>query len=199
MSTLSDIHDAIRVARGKRSKELRFALNRADRKLDRLGIGYTKYFTNIKFSEVLNYCRFEVHENDIFTVGGRVFRQKRGVAIGGTCSAQAAIVKLWSSEHNGYPALTPQALDPAGLHPGSLPVFGRYPFRYVDNLVGVKCMSTPLQSIVENFQHIYGPQLQPKAAGTKRKTLLAQLHVTQNLSPQMSMGTAQQYTHALPI
>ena len=90
--------------------------------------------------------------NDIFTLGGRVLRQKRGVAIGGTCGAQLAITTLWASHNRGYPALPPQRTNAASQHLGSLTV---HPFRYVDNLVGVKYTSTPLTDILHNFQHIY--------------------------------------------
>ena len=121
---------------------------------------------------MLNFVTFDTMHNDVFTVGGRVLRQKRGVAIGGTCSAQMAITTLWSSEHTGYPAVTTQCTDAEGQHPGVLPV---HPFRYVDNLVGVKYVSTPLSGILANFQHIYALKLQEEAQGPEIKTLLAQL------------------------
>ena len=66
---------------------------------------------------------------------GLVYRQIRGIAIGGTGSAQLANITLYNAEEKGYPAHTPVPLDPLGLHPGDLPV---HPYRYVDNLVGVK-------------------------------------------------------------
>ena len=94
--------------------------------------------------------------NDFFTVGGRVLRQKRGVAIWVTCSAQLAITTLWASEHTGYPAVTQQCTDAEGQHPSVLPV---HPFKYVNNLLGVKYVSTPLSEILANFQHIYALKL----------------------------------------
>ena len=136
--------------------------------------------------------------NDIFTVGGRVLHQKRGVAIGGTCSAQLAITTLWDAEHAGYPAVTPQRADHAGQHPGLLPV---HPFRYFDNLVGIKYQSTPLQDILLNFQHIYGLSLQEEAQGPKIKTLLSQLQIerTDTDTPHVQMRMARQHTADLPI
>ena len=49
LQALSDFHNTVKAATGKRGKELLFAINRLDRKLDRMGTGYGRYFTNIKF------------------------------------------------------------------------------------------------------------------------------------------------------
>ena len=169
-----------------------------DGNLDRVGTGYTKYFANITFQVALDFVRYDVLYNDIFTVGGRVLRQKRGVAIGGTCSAQLAITTLWAAEHAGYPAITPVNGDGQGQHPGLLPV---HPFRYVDNLVGVKYRSTFLDDILLNCQHICGLKLQKEAEGPSLKTLLSQLQVlqTNDEPPHIQMRMAQQYAPELPI
>ena len=94
ITALKKFHQLVLEARGKRGKQYIFAINRVDRKLDRVGTGYTKYFTNITFQDLLDFVRYDVLYNDIFTVDGRVLRQKRGVAIDGTCSAQLAITTL---------------------------------------------------------------------------------------------------------
>ena len=51
-------------------------------------MGYAENFDTFTFSEVLAFAKYEVEKNDLFVVGDRVFRQIRGVAIGGTLSAQ---------------------------------------------------------------------------------------------------------------
>ena len=118
-----------------------------------------------------------------------MMRQKRGVAIGDTCSAQLAITTLWASEHKGYPALTPQSTDTARQHPGFLPV---HPFCYIDNRDRVKYTSTALTDILHNFQHIYGLSLQGEAQGPVLKTLCSQLQVLQEspAPPQILMRMA---------
>ena len=84
-------------------------------------------------ADVLAFCEFDIYHNDIFYVESKFYRQKRGLAIGGTGSAQMASICLVMSEHRGYPCLPPLALDKEGQHPCDLPV---HPFRFRDNLVG---------------------------------------------------------------
>ena len=45
-------------------------------------------------------------------MGGSVYRQIRGIAIGGTGSAQLGNITLYNAEEKGYPAHTPIPLDP---------------------------------------------------------------------------------------
>ena len=52
-STLKQLHDMLVKKRGKRGRELLFAINRFDRKRDRLGTGYGKYYANLSYSDVL--------------------------------------------------------------------------------------------------------------------------------------------------
>ena len=44
------------------------------------------------WTDFSNYLKFDLFFNDIFVLGGQVMRQKRGVAIGGMCSAQCASI-----------------------------------------------------------------------------------------------------------
>jgi len=174
LASLQELHDLVLKARGKRGKCLLFAINRHDRKLDRMGTGYHRFFTNLSFPEVMTFCRFDVLKNDVFVVGSSVMRQKRGIAIGGTGSAQLANADLFVREHKFYPLTDPVALDDSGLHPGDLPV---HPFRYVDNIVGAKRVSTPLASILDNFQSLYGLRLQEEGEGNMLTTLETTLSV----------------------
>ena len=57
------------------------------RKLDCLGRAYASEFHHIKMPDIMDSMGFDVYLNEM---GSRVAKQKRGVAIGGLCSAQAA-------------------------------------------------------------------------------------------------------------
>ena len=196
LSALEEFHSLVVAAGERRGKSLRFAINRQDRKLDRIGTGYEKYFTNITWEEVLNFCKFDVLKNDIFTMGGSVYRQIRGIAIGGTGSAQLANITLYNAEEKGYPACTPVPLDPLGLHPGDLPV---HPYRYVDNLVGVKRRDTPLISIQENFEHIFGIGLQPEDEGLSIPSLLSELTIHNTSPPYIDLTMANKHSPHVPL
>lgn len=74
----------------------------------------------------------------------------------------------------GYPSLTPVPLDPTSQHPSDLPV---HPYRYVNNICGVKGKDTPLHSILENFQHVCLIQLQEEPEGNTLVTLLSELSI----------------------
>ena len=64
-------------------------------------------------------------------------------------------------------------------HPSNLPV---HPYRYVDNICGIKRKDTTLQSILENFQHMYGIQPQEESQGNKLVTLLSELSIEERES-----------------
>ena len=66
ITALEKFHQLVLDARGKRGQQYFFAINRVDRKLYRVGTGYTKYFTNITFRDVLDFVRYDVLYNDIF-------------------------------------------------------------------------------------------------------------------------------------
>ena len=135
-----------------------FAINRVDRKLDRVGTGYERYFTNITFSDVARFCKFDICHNNIFTMGSTVLRQVRGIAIGGTGSAQLANISLFVAEHHHYPWITPTALDPSGVHVGDLPV-------------------------QENFEAMFNIRLQEEGEGTTLTTLRSELTLGQKPDP----------------
>ena len=197
LQAIKDLHAEVVKARNKRGQDLRFAVNKLDSHLDRLGTGYSKYFYNLTFQQVFDFCHFDVLHNDLFTVGSAVFRQKRGVAIGGTGSAQMAIANLFMCELRGYPAYTPVPTDSYHMHPADLPV---HPFRYVDNLVGIKRRDTPLEDIQSNFEHIYGLRLQPESEGFSLVTLEAELYITcQHDVPHVRMRYADKRGTNVPI
>ena len=61
------LHDLRQWGRGQ-GHELRFAINRLVRKLDRLGLGVSACYTNIKWSEVQQFLLFDIYRNDYFVV-----------------------------------------------------------------------------------------------------------------------------------
>ena len=113
-------------------------------------------------ADVVSFFEFDIYHNDIFYFGSKVFGQKRGLAIEGTGSAQMASICLFMSGHQGYPCLPPLPFDKEGQHPCDLPV---HPFRFRDNLVGVKYKSTPIENIPRGFEHIYNILLQVENVG----------------------------------
>ena len=56
---------------------LKFAIHKRNRKLDRVGPAYCDEFHVLSMEEVTRYILFDVQHNNIFTVGGTFFRQKR--------------------------------------------------------------------------------------------------------------------------
>ena len=113
---------------------LTFAVNRIDRKLDRIGSGSPELYHNIDIDQVLRYVYFDVFCNDAFVFSNWVLRQKRGLAIGGPCSSQLASAKCMLSEHLHFPLYMPFApIAPGNTHPCHLPA---KPGRFRDNIWG---------------------------------------------------------------
>ena len=174
LKSVQELHDLVVRTRRGRGKQLLFAVNRHDKKLDRIGTGYHRFFTNLNFQQVMRFCQFDIHCNDVFTVGSSVLRQVRGIAIGGTGSAQFANIDLFMQEQKFYPLTNPLRLDSSNLHPGDLPV---HPFRYMDNLVGVKRTATPISDVMHVFEDIYGLGLQEEGEGSTLITLESELQI----------------------
>ena len=90
---------------------------------------YGDMFTNLSGTDVSQYLHFGLFENDLFLLGTRVLRQKRGVAIGGVLSAQCASLYGMYRE---YWWLKQRGGSRAWVHiPGLL----AQPFRFRDNIV----------------------------------------------------------------
>ena len=138
---LLKFHEILVKKRGKQGKELLFAINRFDRKLDMLGTGYGKYFTNLSFSDAAAFCHYDIYQNDFFVFCNRVMRRKRGLAIGGTGNAQLASITLSVAEELYYPRITPVPLDSTGHHPCDLPM---HRARFRDDIIGMKRAQIPL-------------------------------------------------------
>ena len=111
------------------------------------------------------------------------------------CSAQMASICLFMSEHKGYPCLPPLALDEGGQHPCDLPV---HPFRFRDNLVGVKHRSTPIECIQRGFEHIYNIPLQVENVGQTLTSLESDLYIARDATGTNFVGARMACKTSLP-
>ena len=194
---LLKFHEILVKRRGKRGKELLFAINRFDRKLDRLGTGYGKYFTNLSFSDVAAFCTYDIYQNDLFVFCNRVMRQKWGLAIGGTGSAQLASITLSVAEELYYPCITPVPLDSIGHHPCDLPV---HLARFRDNIIGLKGAETPVADIQANLEAVYALNLKVENEGDIVKTLEGMLSLEyHNVRPYIRISRPPRTDTAAPI
>ena len=81
------------------------------------------------------------------------------------------------SEIKGYPAWVPLANDSRGHHPCDLSV---HPFRFRDNLVGLKYSSAPLSAIQQVFEHIHNILLQIENEGPTLTSLESDLYLSKD-------------------
>ena len=54
------------------------------------GGGGCSWFHKVTFTEVMEFLTFDLVHNDVVVLGATVMRQCKGIAIGGTTSAQVA-------------------------------------------------------------------------------------------------------------
>ena len=166
-TSISTIADLVAQAPGPRGRPgqglLRFAVNRINRKLDRIGSGSPESFHNIDIHQVLRYVYFDILCLDAFGFSNWVLRQRRGLAIGGPCSSHLASAKCNLSEHVHFPPYLPFApVGPNTTHPCHLPAtLGR--FR--DNINGVMVVDTPVDLLQNPFEDIYNLDLQWDGGG----------------------------------
>ena len=145
---------------------VKFAVHKWDRKLDsdRLGGGPGDQYWQLDFEDVRKFVRYELYKNDVFTVGGKILRQRLGIAIGGTCSAQLACIYCMAREHGwdggGWEGLRErvgQYMDPEAI--------STYPYRFRDNIVGVVRGRVQLATIRKTFEAMYELELQEEGEG----------------------------------
>ena len=80
-AAIQEIFDIVHRTRRMRA-QLRFAINKIDKKLDRIGGGSPELFTNFTKQQVLDFVYFDIYCNDLFVYLNAVYRQVRGIAIG---------------------------------------------------------------------------------------------------------------------
>ena len=105
----------------------------------------------------------------MFLLGSRVLRQKRGVAIGGVLSAQCASLYCMYQECQSL-----QARGGSGAW-AKIPGLLVQPFRFRDNIVGVRHCKTSLDTLQRHFERLLGLQLQIEGEGTNWTSLEAKL------------------------
>ena len=117
-------------------------------------------------------------------IGNRVYRQVRGIAIGGTCSAQLASMYCIMREHTFYsrPWHKVEAEIARTIDPVVLP---KFPFRFCDNIVGIVSEGVPATSILKHFEKLYDLKLQIEGEGQHLTTLEAVVHLDEKGRVQM--------------
>jgi hypothetical protein len=165
-------HGGRRVRVGSRG--INFAVHKHNRVLDRVGWGYVDEYVNVSWEEVMAYVRYDLFFNDLFVVGNRIFRQVRGIAIGGIISAQAAELFCMHREilWRGRGAGEQQAIRSKYLPAMSLPLD---PYRFRDNIVGLLNGRVKLARVRKWFEWIYGVELQIEGEGQVLPSLEAEL------------------------
>ena len=142
---------------------LRFAVNRIDRKLDRIGSGSPELSQNTDIDQVLRYVYFDICCNNAFVFLNWVLRPKRGLTIGGPCSSQLASAKCLLSEHLHFSLYMPFAPTAQGsTHPCHLPA---KPGHFRDNVNAVMFADTPRELLQTTFEGIYNLGLQWEGGG----------------------------------
>ena len=172
----------VREATRKRVKKefgLWFRVHHDTPSLDGLGRGASDQFTNVCLEELMEFLEFEVNDDGFFTVGNRVYEQIKGVAIGGTCSAQLASLYCIMHEHQFYrrPAHIQQRLISTFFDPSMIPFL---PMRFRDNLVGLARNVTDLSPIHRFYEFLLRLPLQEEGWGDSLESLEAQLNVTRS-------------------
>ena len=140
-----------------------------DRKDDVLRKAYGDLYMNLSWAQVSKYLHYDLFDNDMFLLGSRVLRQKRGVAIGGVLSAQCASLYCMYHECQWL-----QARGGSGAW-AKIPGLLVQPFRFRDNIVGVRHCKTSLDTLQRHFERLLGLQLQIEGEGTRWTSLEAKL------------------------
>ena len=100
----------------------------------------------------------------------RIARQRRGVAIGGPCSAQCAQLYCLYHEVQFRQNKGKGCRLMKRLPKGCMPID---PYRYMDNIVGVICGSVSLSRIQKALHAVYGLELQQEGEGSVLPSLEA--------------------------
>ena len=151
-----------------------FALHKEHKKLDRVGTGSRDQFHNVPYAALREFLECELHHNALFCAGNTVLEQIRGVAIGGTCSAQLSSI-FTIQEHRFYskPWNTQKTLIRQHFPVHMVPT---RPFRFRDNLVGQGFALQHLSAVQSFFEKLYTLKLQEEGVGAHLPALEAMLH-----------------------
>ena len=74
LKAIQQVHDWI-VEKRPREDGLWFYINKNERVLDRAGKGADSQYYNISFAQLMHYMHWELHQNCLFTMGNKVFKQ----------------------------------------------------------------------------------------------------------------------------
>ena len=149
-------------------------MHNKNKKMDKIGIGYSEDYTHITWEDIQTYIRYDVFDHNFFVVGNRLWRQKKGIAIGGIISAQLAELFCMGKELQ-FLSQTVEAQKQQQakfLPPHSLIL---HPYRIRDNIVGLLRGKVGLARVQRWFEHIYGLSLQVEGEGVVLPSLEATL------------------------
>ena len=181
---VKQVYDAVIVAsreggprgRGKRirKKGPTFAVHNKNRKLDKIGIGYSGDYTNVSWEDIATYMNYDLFDSDFFVVGNHLFRQKKGIAIGRIISAQLAELFCMGKELQILSQTKEaQARQQAKYLPPKTLVL--HPYRFRDNTVGVIKGKIGLKRVQSWFECLYGLDLQIEGEGLVLPSLEASI------------------------
>ena len=152
-----------------------FALHKEHKKLDRVGTGSREHFHNVPYAALQEFLEYELHHIALFCIGNTILEQIRGVAIGGTCSAQLSSICTMVQEHRFYskPWSAQKSLINQHFPVHMVPT---RPFRFRDNLVGQGFALQHLSAVQSFFEKLYTLKLQEEGMSAHLPTLKAMLH-----------------------
>ena len=132
--------------------------------MDKIGIGYSEDYTHITWEDIQTYIRYDVFDHNFFVVGNRLWRQKKGIAIGGIISAQLAELFCMGKELQFLSqTVEAQKQQQAKFLPKHSLILR--PYRFRDNIVGVLRGKVGLARVQRWFEHIHGLNLQLHGRG----------------------------------
>ena len=122
---------------------------------------------------LLSALMFDLQPNDLFTVGGTFFRQKRGVATGGLCSAQLAELYCIMCEYEAHRVGSHNHL----WRRLSVYALQLCPYRFRDDIMGLVRDGVKLSRVQAIHEKLYCLDLQTEGEGLVLPSVEAQITV----------------------
>jgi hypothetical protein len=157
-------------------KGLWFCIHKTHRAHDRLGKAYGSDFQEVSIEDVWRFVDYDLYHNDAFQVGNRIYRQKRGIAIGGVISAQLAELYCILCEYKWLKQPHQEQLKTLSKH-NLTHAIPTPPYRFRDNVVGLCITRVSLDRIQQWLEDLYEIELQQEGEGRELQSLETMLRV----------------------